>query len=133
MQAFSRMLEFFPSKEHNFIRSSLATSLRAVGAQRLVPSAKPGVQRLPATEVLLNNGLVAERIRDGRDEDLPAIIAGAAEEGMHDFTSSLYRLVKEGWVDLPTAEQYAPHPEALRSKIRGIDVKADVLVSRTKR
>ncbi len=28
MQAFSRMLEFFPSKEHNFIRSSLATSLR---------------------------------------------------------------------------------------------------------
>ncbi len=98
-----------------------------------MPSSKPGVQRLPATEVLLNNSLVAERIRDGRDEDLPAIIAGAAEEGMHDFTASLYRLVKESWVDMHTAEQYAPHPEALRSKIRGIDVKADVLVSKTKR
>jgi len=87
---------------------------------------------VPATEVLLNSGIVADRIRDGRDEDLPAIMAGAADEGMHDFTSSLYRLVKEGWVDIHTAEQYAPHAEALRSKVRGIDVKTDVLVSRVK-
>jgi twitching motility protein PilT len=133
MQAFGRMLEFFPTKDHNFIRSSLAASLRAVAAQRLLPSIRQGVQRIPATEVLLNSGLVAERIREGRDEDLPAIMAGAAEEGMHDFTSSLYRLVKEGWVDMHTAEQYAPHAEALRSKVRGIDVKADVLVSKVKR
>jgi twitching motility protein PilT len=132
MQAFGRMLEFFPTKDHNFIRSSLAASLRAVAAQRLLPSVRQGVQRVPATEVLLNNGIVAERIREGRDEDLPAIMAGAADVGMHDFTTSLYRLVKEGWVDIQTAEQYAPHAEALRSRVRGIEVKADVLVSKVK-
>ncbi len=130
MQAFSRMLEFFDTKDHQFIRSSLASSLKAVAAQRLIPSIKEGVQRVPATEVLLNSGLVAERIREGRDEDLPAILVNSVNEGMHDFTTSLYRLIQQGLLDVKTAEQYAPHPEALRSRIRGIDVKAEGLVSK---
>jgi twitching motility protein PilT len=133
MQAFTRILEFFPTEEHPFIRSSLANSLRAVAAQRLVPSIRPEVQRVPATEVLLNNGIVADRIREGRDEDLPAIIAGGAESGMHDFTSSLLRLVKENWVDLKVAERFAPNVEVLRSRVRGIDVKSDGLVSKARR
>ena len=130
MQAFNRMLEFFDAKEHQFIRSSLAASLRAVTAQRLVPSIREGTLRVPATEVLLNNAIVAERIREGRDQDLPSIVAGSVEEGMHDFTASLHRLVKEGWIDPQVAATYAPNPEALRSRLRGIDVKADLLVSK---
>jgi twitching motility protein PilT len=133
MQAFTRILEFFSTEEHPFIRSSLANSLRAVAAQRLVPSIRSETQRVPATEVLLNNGIVADRIREGRDEDLPAIIAGGAEMGMHDFTSSLLRLVKENWVDLKVAEKYAPNVELLRSRVRGIDVKSDGLVSKARR
>ena len=129
-QAFARMLEFFDVKDHPFIRSSLASSLKAVTAQRLVPSIKEGVARIPATEVLLNNGLVAERIRDGRENEFPAVIASSIQDGMHDFNMSLYRLVKEGWIDPQLAERYAPNPEALRSRIRGIEVKADVLVSK---
>jgi twitching motility protein PilT len=130
MQAFTRILEFFPTEEHPFIRSSLANSLRAVAAQRLVPSIRPDAQRVPATEVLLNTGIVADRIREGHDEDIPAIIAGGGEMGMHDFTTSLLRLVKESWVDLKIAEKYAPNVEVLRSRVRGIDVKADGLVSK---
>ncbi|HRP62680.1 MAG TPA: PilT/PilU family type 4a pilus ATPase [Phycisphaerales bacterium] len=130
MQSFARILEFFPSHEHNFIRSSLAAGLQAVCAQRLLPSVRPGVARVPATEVLLNNSTVADKIREGEDEDLPAIMAGSAHEGMHSFTDSLARLVEEEYVDLKTAERYAPNAEALRSRVRGIQVKADVLVSR---
>ena len=132
MQAFSRILEFFPTKDHNFIRSSLAIGLRAVLAQRLLPSVLKDVQRVPATEVLLNNVTVADRIREGGDEDLHAIMAGSTEEGMHDFTHSLAELVEKDWVDLKTAEKYAPSAEALRSRIRGIEVKADVLVSKAR-
>ncbi|MHC5005222.1 MAG: type IV pilus twitching motility protein PilT, partial [Planctomycetota bacterium] len=132
MQAFSRILEFFDTKDHAFIRSSLAVGLRAVMAQRLLPSVKAGVSRVPATEVLLNNVTVADRIRDGQDEDLHAIMAGSVEEGMHDFTGSLARLVLEDWVDLKTAERYAPNADALRAKVRGIQVKADVLVSKNR-
>ncbi|MHB1037650.1 MAG: type IV pilus twitching motility protein PilT [Pirellulales bacterium] len=133
MQAFNRMLEFFPTKDHNFVRSSLSASLRAVMAQRLLPSIRPEVHRVPATEVLLNNGIVSDRIREGGDEDFPAIIAGSGEEGMHDFTTSLWRLVEEEWVDLKTAEQFAPNVEALQAKVRGIEVKADLLVSKIKK
>ena len=39
----------------------------------------------------------------------------------------------EDWVDLRVAERYAPNAEALRSKVRGIEVKADTLVQRVKR
>ncbi|MHC4990401.1 MAG: type IV pilus twitching motility protein PilT [Planctomycetota bacterium] len=130
MQAFSRILEFFSTKDHAFIRSSLAIGLRAVMAQRLLPSVKPGVDQVPATEVLLNNVTVADRIREGGDEDLHAIMAGSSEEGMHDFTGSLARLVLEDWVDLKTADRFAPNADALRAKVKGIQVKADVLVSK---
>ena len=132
LQAFARMLEFFPTKDHNFIRSSLAVGLRAVLAQRLLPCVRKDIQRVPATEVLINSPTVADKIREGEDEDLPAILHGSGGEGMHDFTSSLARLVEDDWVDLKTAERYAPNAEALRSKVRGIEVKADMLVSRVK-
>jgi twitching motility protein PilT len=132
LQSFSRILEFFETRDHPFIRSSLAIGLRAVMAQRLLPSVKPGVKRVPATEVLLNTTVVADRIRDAMDEDLPAIMHGSEHEGMHDFTNSLAQLVEEDWVDLRTAERYAPNRDALRSKVRGIEVKADVLISKVK-
>jgi twitching motility protein PilT len=133
MQSFSRILEFFDPKDHGFIRSGLAAGLRAVMAQRLVPCAKQGVQRVPCTEVLLNNVTVADKIREGEDEDLPAIIHASEHEGMHDFTSSLAKLVEEEWIDLKVAERYAPSAEALRSKVRGIKVKSDTLIQRVKR
>ncbi len=132
MQSFARILEFFPSSEHTFIRSSMANGLGAVMAQRLLPSVREGVPRVPATEVLLNTPTVADKIREGEDEDMPAVIHSSEHEGMHDFTSSLARLVEEEWVDLRTAERYAPNREALRATVRGIKVAADKLVSRVK-
>jgi len=132
MQSFARILEFFPTQDHQFVRSSMANGLQAVMAQRLLPSVKNGMRVVPATEVLLNTPIVADRIREAKDEDLHAIMAGSVHEGMHSFTESLARLVEEDYVDLKTAERYAPNPEALRAKVRGIKVKADVLVSRNK-
>jgi twitching motility protein PilT len=133
MQSFSRILEFFPTNEHHFIRSSMATGLRAVMAQRLLPAVKPGVRVVPATEVLLNTPIVRDRIREAQDADIPAIVAGSESEGMHDFTTSLARLVEEDYVDLRTAERYAPNRDALIGRVRGIEVAADKLVQRVKR
>ncbi len=133
MQSFARILEFFPSSEHTFIRASLSNGLRAVMAQRLLPSVRDDIDRIPATEVLLNNSTVADKIREAEDEDMPAIINSSTHEGMHDFTTSLTRLVEEDYVDLRTAEKYAPNREALISRVRGIEVTADKLIQRVKR
>ncbi len=131
MQAFGRMLEFFPESERGFIRSSLASSLRAILAQRLLP-AVPGfeVKVVPACEVLLCNSTVREHIRDNRENDLPAIVNSSSAEGMQSFTQSLGDLVKKEWIDLLTALDYAPNREALQSMVRGLEVKASTLVGR---
>lgn len=128
-QTFGRILEFFPRDEHSFIRSSLANSLRAIMCQRLLPGSQEGT-RYPATEVLLGNPIVREKILHERDEDIPAILNVCHEEGMRDFTHSLYELVTEDKVALSVAMGYAPHPEALTSLLKGIDTASEGLVSR---
>jgi twitching motility protein PilT len=133
MQTFNRILEFFPREEHDFIRSSLATTMKAICAQRLLPAAPElGVGAVPATEVLLNNAIVSEKIREGEDEDLPSILNGAVAEGMRSFTYSLTELVKKDMVTMRTALEYAPNRDALQSAIKGVEVKAATLVSRVR-
>ncbi|MCC6679154.1 MAG: PilT/PilU family type 4a pilus ATPase [Phycisphaerales bacterium] len=134
MQAFSRILEFFPSHEHGFLRHSLAGSLKAICAQRLLPvleGANLGAGVVPATEVLLGNPIVREKIREGQDGDLPAIV-GKNEEGMHSFTYSLAELVKKEHVALSMAMDYSPNRDALDSMLKGVQVKGASLVNRIK-
>ncbi len=132
MQAFSRILEFFPAHEHGFLRHALSNTLRGVLAQRLLPAlpeTKLGV--VPACEVLLGTSTVREKIREGDDSALPMIV-GKNEEGMQTFTYALAELVKKEWVSLQTAMEYAPNREALASTLKGVEVKAQGLVSRIK-
>jgi twitching motility protein PilT len=129
-QAFSRILEFFPPDQHEFIRSSLANSLVAIMCQRLIPTIDTSIGRAPATEVLLNTATVKDKIRHAEDEDLPAIIAGSTGEGMRNFTHSLAEMIENELVYYDTAMEYAPNREALASKIQGIEVSAQSLVSR---
>lgn len=138
MQAFSRMLEFFPPQDHAFIRSALSNTLRAICAQRLLPALETFETKVvPATEVLLGGGIVKEKIREGMDEDLPAIVNSNTGqdpgEGMHSFTASLAQLVKKEVVSRQVAMDYAPNREALDSVLKGVEVKAQTLVHRIKK
>lgn len=132
MQAFSRILEFFPSHEHGFLRHSLSNTLRAVCAQRLLPAVdnfEVGV--VPACEVLLGNPTVRQKIRDGDDNDLPGVIS-RCEEGMQSFTHALAEMVKKDWITTQTAMDYAPNRDALASVLKGVEVKSQGLVGRIK-
>jgi twitching motility protein PilT len=128
-QTFSRILEFYPREEHAFIRSSLANSLKAIMVQRLLPGLKEG-SRYPATEVLLNNAIVEEKITHEQDEDLPAILNACREEGMRNFTHSLCELVQNGMVERSVALDFAPNREALISMLKGINTAAQGLIGR---
>jgi len=127
-QTFSRILEFFPRTEHAFIRSSLANSLTAIMCQRLLPGIDPG-KRFPATEVLLNNSVVKEKIVHEQDEDLPALINQCREEGMRSFTQSLCELIETELVHYDTAMEHAPSREALASMVKGIKTASATLVA----
>jgi twitching motility protein PilT len=129
MQTFSRIVEFFPQHEHQFIRSALSNSLKAVCAQRLLP-AVDGKGMVPATEVLISNPSVKEKIRDAKDNDLPAIVNASTADGMRSFTYSLTQLIEDDMVTMQTALEYAPNREALKSRIKGVDVRESTLVNR---
>ncbi len=139
MQAISRILEFFEPKDHAFVRGALSNTLKAICAQRLLPTvdefraSASGAGIVPATEVLLGTGLVKEKIREGLDTDLPAIINNSLSDGMHSFTYSLAELVKKEWVSRSVAMEYAPNREALDSMLKGVEVKAQTLVHRIKK
>ena len=96
MQAFSRIIEFFPQSEREFVRSALSNSIQAVCAQRLLPANKDstgGAGVVPATEVLLANAVVREKIREGEDADLPAVIYSSRHDGMRRASPSLSRRI----------------------------------------
>ncbi|MBL8880459.1 MAG: PilT/PilU family type 4a pilus ATPase [Phycisphaerales bacterium] len=133
MQSLARILEFFPPDQHGFIRSSMANGIRAIMAQRLLPTIDVEKLRAPATEVLLGDAIVKEKIREAGDTDLPEIIAGAKDAGMRSFTQSLAELVETGMVFTDVAMEYAPNREALLASIRGIKTSAQTLVHRVKR
>jgi twitching motility protein PilT len=129
--SFARILEFFDRSEHNFIRSSLANSLKAITCQRLLPGVTEG-SRYPATEVLLANSIVKQKILREEDEDLPAILHQCREEGMRDYTHSLCELVNEDKILRTTALDYAPSREALLSALKGIDSATSSILSRVR-
>jgi twitching motility protein PilT len=133
VQALARILEFFPADQHGFIRSSLANGLRAIMAQRLLPAVDERISRVPACEVLLAEGIVKEKIREGMDADLPEIILGSKEAGMRNFTQSLAELVEQGLVYADVAMENAPNREALKGMMQGIKTSAQTLIHRVKR
>ncbi|MBY0114197.1 MAG: PilT/PilU family type 4a pilus ATPase [Phycisphaerales bacterium] len=138
MQAFSRMLEFFPRQDHGFIRSAIANTLRAICAQKLLLALEGfGAKVVPATEVLIGTPLVKEKIREGADDDLPALInsntGSDPGEGMHSFLLSLASLVKKEAISRAMGMDHAPSREALDSILKGVEVKASTLVSRLKK
>ncbi len=130
-QTFSRILEFFPREEHAFVRSSLANSLRAIMCQKLVAAVEEGVQ-YPATEVLLRNSTVRDKIIHEEDDAIPAIIAQCENEGMRSFTTSLKELIETERVHYDTAMDFAPNREALASAVKGIKATAQSLVGRSR-
>jgi twitching motility protein PilT len=133
MQTMTRILEFFPLEQHDFIRSSMANSLKAVLAQRLLPSIDEQISRVPACEVLIVDAVVREKVREGEDADIPEIIAGSREAGMRNFTHSLVELIEQGLVYTDVAMEYAPNREALKGQMRGIKTSAQSLVHRVKK
>ncbi|HEX9311898.1 MAG TPA: PilT/PilU family type 4a pilus ATPase [Actinomycetota bacterium] len=101
-ETLNRFTDLFPDPRQRQVRSSLAGSLKAVICQRLLPRAE-GWDRIPAVEVLVVNGRVADLILEsGRAARLGGIIEEGRSYGMQTFEQALVELVRSGQV---TAEE----------------------------
>jgi twitching motility protein PilT len=117
-----RILDLFPADMHPAMRQSLAFNLKAIICQKLLPGLKPGVQRVPANEVMIVNPTVRDLILKGEDKKLPDAIRIGMIEGMMDFNESLRQLVARGDVNEASAIEVSPNPDALKMILKGIKV-----------
>ena len=117
-----RILDLFPEDMHSAIRSAIAMNMKAIVAQKLLKSIKPGVGRVPTCEVMTFNPTVRKLVLEEGDHKLADAIRIGEEEGMQDFTKSLKDLIDRELIDRPTAFQVAPNKEALKMRLKGINV-----------
>lgn len=121
-----RILDLFPPAMHQAVRQNLAFNLKAIIAQRLLPTTKEwvakGVSFVPACEVMFHNPTIRKLISDDEDAKLADAIRMFTTEGMVDFTESLRELVEAEWIDRSTAFEVAPNAETLKMALKGIQV-----------
>jgi len=117
-----RILDLFPEEMHASIRSSLVFNMKAIVAQKLVPSLLEGAARVPAVEIMTFNPTVRKLILEEEDSRLPDAVRMGKNNGMQDFTGSLKDLVDKDLIDRNTAFEVAPNKEALKMALKGIDV-----------
>jgi twitching motility protein PilT len=117
-----RILDLFPEAMHKAIRSAIAFNMQGIMAQKLLPSIKPGVSRVPTCEIMFFTTVVRKIVLEGQDAKLADAIRIGAADGMQDFTMSLKQLIDDGLIDRPTAFSVAPNPDALKMALKGINV-----------
>ncbi len=126
VQTLQRIISFYPPHQHDELRLSMASNLRAVISQRLIPR-RDGAGRVPAIEVMTGTPTVREYILNPeKTQLLRALIAeGMTQYGMQTFDQSIMGLLREGLISEEEALKNANNPNELALKLKGIDASSD--------
>ncbi len=105
-----RIIDSYPPKEQNQVRTMLSEALKAVITQRLIPAAD-GTQMMLALEVLIGTLPMANLIRDAKTFQIPSMMQTGKKVGMQLMDESLMALFKEGKISAADAAANAAKPE----------------------
>lgn len=105
-QTVDRIIDIFPAAQQNQIRIQLASVLKTVIAQRLVPTVDR-TRRVPAVEIMFNTPSVASVIRDGRTQMLDNILETGEDQGQYLFEKYLVGLFNKGIISRDMVMSYA--------------------------
>lgn len=121
VETVNRVIAAFPPHQQSQIRLQLASAIKGVISQRLIPRAdKKGM--IPAIEVLVATGRVRELIEDPvrTNEIHQAIAEGRNPYGMVSFDQSLTELVQKKLITYELALQHATNPDDFALYFRGV-------------
>ncbi len=105
---------------HAAIRSALVFNMKAIIAQKLLPSIKPGVGRVPTCEIMTFSPTVRKLLLEGQDDKLADAIRIGKDEGMQDFTMSLQRPGASGdMIDPADGVRGGPQPRSAENGAEG--------------
>ncbi len=125
-ETITRAISTFPEHQRDQVRLILASVLRGIVSQRLVPRAD-GTGMVPAVEVLVSTARVREYIADKEKlRDLREVIAqGQVTYGMQTFDQSLMGLYRSHLITRDEAMRNATNPGDFDLKLRGIESTSD--------
>ncbi len=120
-ESINRIVSSFPPYQQKQIRLQLASVLKAVISQRLIPK-KDGKGRVPAVEIMVSTARIRECIVDkDRTREIPdAIAKGYTTYGMQTFDQSILYLLRKGLISYEEALRQASNPSDLALKFKGI-------------
>ena len=119
--AIERLISSYPAEEQNLAQRLVATVLRVVLVQHLLPGyenpnrpAPAGPrQRVLASEMLNVNSAASNLIANGTLSQLAVVMESGGDEGMWTLDTSLARLLRQRQISEQTARSLARNPELL--------------------
>jgi twitching motility protein PilT len=125
-ETINRIISVFPPYQQKQVRLQLASVLRGIVSQRLIPRAD-GKGRVPAVEICVATATVREAIVDSdKTRKLPDVIAqGFSQYGMQTFDQSLMSLYKRGLITYEEALLWCSNPDDFALKVGGIESTGD--------
>src|SRR5438876_5892706 len=126
-ETINRIVAVFPPHQQKQIRLQLASVLKAVISQRLIPKAD-GKGRVAAVEVMIGTAFIRDCIVDKDKTHLihGAIAAGTSQYGMQTFDQSIFALYEQGLVSYEEALRWASNVDEFKLKVQGIAATADM-------
>ena len=118
----NRILDLFPQDMHASLRSALETNLKAIVAQKLLPSISQDCSRVLAVEVLIMNSMLRKLVIEEEDEKLSDAVRLGSQDRMQDFNMSLKSLIDQALISQDVAMEVSPNKQQLKMVLKGIDV-----------
>jgi twitching motility protein PilT len=115
-QTVDRIIDVFPPYQQEQIRVMLASTLKGVVSQVLLPKAD-GQGRVAAREILVVTPAISALIREGKTHQIYSAIQTGSNYGMCTMEKSLAELHQAGLITDEDALSKANHPQELRSLI----------------
>lgn len=116
-ESIDRIIDPFPPNQQNQVKNQLATVLKMVVSQRLLPKQNT-VDRVPAVEILVNTPAVSNSIREGKTYLISNILETSENEGSLLFEKNLLDLYRAGIISKETAISFAIRPKEITRLIR---------------
>jgi twitching motility protein PilT len=126
-ETINRIIAVFPPHQQKQVRIQLASVLRAVVSQRLIPKSD-GKGRAPAVEVLISTAFIRDCIMDKEKTHLihGAIAQGTSQYGMQTFDQSIFFLFDQGLISYEEALRWASNVDEFKLRVQGISTTADM-------
>jgi twitching motility protein PilT len=122
----NRIIAVFPPHQQKQVRIQLASVLKAVISQRLLPRAD-GKGRSAAVEVMVTTPFIRDCIVDKEKTHLihQAIASGTSQYGMQTFDQAIFGLYQQKLVSYEEALRWASNTDEFKLKVQGISTTGD--------